>query len=195
MNSKKFSEAMSENWIKWGAMAACLCLVISVFAVSVFSLFGGIVVTVYANGADEGITSAGATFTTEKIDNNGDFTEQREEYGFAQGEMTVTFFDANGTEVLPEANWYSTKNIDSIVVQWNGRAPEKVQMLFTPAGTETAKEMEFLQTEAISGENKVVITADSLHQDSLMGHLQIIINFSNCTIKSELYNVIYDPEA
>ena len=169
--------------------------VISVFAVSVFSPFGGIVVTVYANGADEGITSAGATFTTEKIDNNGDLTEQREEYSFAQGEMTVTFFDANGTEVLPEANWYSTKNIDSIVVQWNGRAPEKVQMLFTPAGTETAKEMEFLQTEAISGENKVVITADSLHQDSLMGHLQIIINFSNCTIKSELYNVIYDPEA
>ena len=150
MNSKKFFETMSENWIKWGAMAACLCLVISVFAVSVVSPFGGIVVTVYANGADEGITSAGATFTTEKIDNNGDLTEQREEYGFAQGEMKVTFFDANGTEVLPEANWYSTKNIDSIVVQWNGRVPEKVQMLFTPAGTETAKEMDFLQTETIS---------------------------------------------
>ena len=70
-----------------------------------------------------------------------------------------------------------------------------VQMFFTPAGTETAKEMDFLQTEAISAENKVIISADSLHQDSLMGHLQIVISFGSSTIKSELYNVIYDPEA
>lgn len=69
-----------------------------------------------------------------------------------------------------------------------------VQMFFTPTGTETAKEMDFLQTEAISAENKVVISAVSLHRNSLMGHLQVIINFGSSTIKSELYNVIYDPE-
>ena len=351
MNAKKFSDAMSEldskyidetlrykrkvkkaGWIKWGAMAACLCLVISVFVISAFSPFGGMAVTAYAYGADEEITSAGATFTTGTINDDGeltghplmfhlagqgidtvrfscrngqmnfiDLTEQRAEYGFAQnftvhygedesdyssllidwvpsnmiaelasgttaisdlaedichdvivmeiafangktsakainisleadgtfyasfdeytilesddfvnrmdstpiprdvlyrqGRMTVSFFDADGTAVLPEANWYSTKDIDHIVVQWNGRAPEMVQMLFTPAGTETAKEMAFLQTEAISAENKAVITAASLHQDSLMGHLQIMINFGSSTIKSELYNVIYDPEA
>lgn len=351
MNSQKFSDAMSElddkyvdeairykkrarkpGWIKWGAMAACLCFAISVFVISVFSPYGGMVVTAYAHGTDEEITSAGATFTTGTINNDGeltghplmfhlagedidtvrfsckngqinfiDLTEQREEYSFAQnftvhygedesdyssllidwvpsnmiaelengniaisdlpedichdmivmeitfangkstakvirisletdgtfyaafdeytiltsddfvnrtdsapiprdvlyeqGRMTVTFLDTNGTEVLPEANWYSTKNIAGIVVQWNGRAPEMVQMLFTPAGTEMAKEMDFLQTDAISAENKVIISADSLHQDSLMGHLQIIINFGSSTIKSELYNVIYDPEA
>ncbi len=113
---------------------------------------------------------------------------------YEQGEMTVTFFDVNGNEVLPEANWYITKNIDNIVVQWNGRAPEMVQMLFTPTGTETAKEMDFVQTEAISAENKVIISAKPLYQDSLMGYLQIVINFGGNTIKSELYNVIYDPE-
>lgn len=114
---------------------------------------------------------------------------------YEQGEMTVTFLDVNGNEILPEANWYVAKNIDSIVVQWNGRAPEMVQMFFTPTGTETAKEMDFLQTEAISAENKVVISAVSLHRNSLMGHLQVIISFGSSTIKSEIYNVIYDPEA
>lgn len=348
MNAKKFSDAMSEldakyvdealsykkekvSWIKWGSMAACLCLAVFVFAASVFPSFGGMVVTAYASGADEEITSAGATFTTGTINDNGELTghplmfhlageridtvrfsckngqinfidlsEQRDEYGFAQnftvyygedendyssllidwvpnniiaalkddtitisdlpedirqdivvmeitfangksitkaitislntdgtfyaafdeytvlesddfvnradsspisrdvlyeqGEMTVTFFDVNGNEVLPEANWYITKNIDNIVVQWNGRAPEMVQMLFTPTGTETAKEMDFVQTEAISAENKVIISAKPLYQDSLMGYLQVVINFGGNAIKSELYNVIYDPE-
>lgn len=318
--------------VKWGAIVACLCLAVSAFAISIFSPFDGMAVTAYAYGADKEITSAGATFTTGTINDNGeltghplmfhlagesidtvrfsckngqmnfiDLTKQREEYGFAQNftvhygedasdyssllidwipsnmiaelgsgnfvisdlpedirhdtivmeitfangksttkaisitletdgtfyvtfdeytvlksddfvnrtdsapiprdffyeqdEMTVTFLDANGAEVLPEANWYNTKDIDRIVVQWNGIAPEMVQMLFTPTGTETAKEMDFLQTAASGLKNKVVITADSLHQDSLMGFLQIIINFKGGTIKSELYNVIYDSEA
>ena len=320
------------GWVKWSAMAACLCLIIFSFVMSIYSPFGGMVITAYACGTDKEITSTGATFTTGTINDNGDLTghplmfhlagenidtvrfsckngqinfidltEQRAEYGFAQnftvyygedecdyssllidwipnniiaelkdkniaicdlpedirndkivmeitfangksvtkaitiyleadgtfyaaldeytilrsdnfvnradsspisrdvlyeqGEMTVTFLDVNGNEILPEANWYVAKNIDSIVVQWNGRAPEMVQMFFTPTGTETAKEMDFLQTEAISAENKVVISAVSLHRNSLMGHLQVIINFGSSTIKSELYNVIYDPEA
>lgn len=351
MNAKKFSDTMSEidtkyadeavnskkkmnknSWIKWGAMAACLCLVVFVVAISVLFPFGGMVVTAHASGVDEEITSAGATFTTGTISDNGeltghplmfylkgtdidtvrfsckngqinfiDLTGQREEYGFAQnftvfygdieydynsllidwipshiitalkdnkttisnlsenicqdiivmeitfasgksvtraitisleidgtfyavfdeytvlpsddfvrrtdsspiahdilyeqGEMTVTFFDVDGNEVLPEANWYFTENIDSIVVQWNDRAPEMMQMFFTPAGSETADEMDFLPTEAISEENKVVISANSLHQDGLMGHLQIVINSGSNTIKSELYNVVYAPWA
>lgn len=112
---------------------------------------------------------------------------------YQQGEMSVTFYDKNGDEVLPEANWYITKDIDKIVVQWNGRAPDMVQMFFTPAGTETAEQMDFWETEAINAENKVILSADSLHQNSLMGYLQIVINFGSSTIQSELYNVIYDP--
>lgn len=113
---------------------------------------------------------------------------------YKQGEMAVTFYDDNGNEVLPEANWYITKGIDKIVVQWNGRAPDMVQMFFTPSGTETVEQMDFLETEAINAENKAILSADSLHQDSLMGHLRIVINFGSDIIQSELYNVIYDPD-
>ena len=319
------------GWLKWWAMAACFGLAVAVVAMSVFSPFGGMVVTAYAYRTNQEITATGATFTTGTLNNNGeltghplmfhlagesidtvrfsckngkinfiDLTEQRNEYGFAQnftvsygeyksdyssllidwvpdniievlradnitiadlpedmrhdmivmeitfangnsitkaivisletdgtinaafddytvlssddfvnrvdsasiprntlykqGEMTVVFYDDNGNEVLPEANWYIAKNIDKIVVQWNGRAPNMVQMFFTPSGTETAEQMDFLKTEAINAENKAILSADSLHQDSLMGQLQIIINFGSSTIQSELYNVIYDPD-
>ena len=319
------------GWLKWGAMAACFCLVAAVVAVSVFSPFGGMAVTAYAYGANQEITATGATFTTGTLNNDGeltghplmfrlsgenidivrfsckngrlnfvDLTEQRDEYGFAQnftvsygddksdyssllidwvpnniieelkadnttiadlseemrhdmivmkitfangnsitkaivisleadgtindsfddytvlasddfvnrtdsapiprdtlykqGEMTIIFYDENGSEVLPEANWYITKNIDKIVVQWNGRAPDMVQMLFTPSGTETAEQMDFLKTEAINAENRAILSADSLHRDSLMGYLQIVINFGSSTIRSEPYNVVYDPD-
>ena len=318
------------GWMKWGTMAACFCLAVAVVAVSVFSPFGGMVVTAYAYGTNQEITATGAAFTTGTLNNDGeltghplmfhlagenidtvrfsckngqinfvDLTEQRDEYGFAQnitvsygddksdyssllidwvpnniietlkannttiadlpedmrhdiivmeiafangksitkaivisletdgtinaafddytvlasddfvnradsasiprdamykqGEMTVIFYDDNGNEVLPEANWYITKDIDKIVVQWNGRAPDMVQMFFTPSGTETAEEMDFLKTEAINAENRAVLSADSLHRDSLMGYLQIVINFGSNTIQSELYNVVYDP--
>lgn len=114
---------------------------------------------------------------------------------YKQGEMAVAFYDDKGNEVLPQANWYITKDIAKIVVQWNGRAPDMVQMFFTPSGSETAEQMDFLKTEAINAENKAILSAASLHRDSLMGHLQIVINFGSTTIQSELYNVIYDPDA
>lgn len=322
----------SRGRMRWGAAAACFCLVAAVVAANLFLPVGTMVVTAYADGMDREITASGAAFTTGTLHDNGeltghpllfhlagehiatvrfsckngqinfvDLTEQRDEYGFAQnftvfygedksdyssllidwvpnnviaalkaeniaitdlpeemrhdvivmeitfangnsitkamtisletdgtiyaafddytvsasddfvnradsisvprdtlykqGEMTVMFYDDKGNEVLPEANWYAAKDIEQIVVQWNGRAPDMVQMFFTPAGTETAEEMDFLKTEAINAENKAVFSADALHQEDLMGHLQIVINFGSSTIKSDLYNVVYDPAA
>ncbi len=112
---------------------------------------------------------------------------------YKNGELTITFFDKSGKEVFPNANWYIAKNIDYIVVRWMGRTPNAVQMVFTPSGSEMATELYFLSTEAISAENKIIISANSLHHNNLMGHLQIIIRFGSTSIKSELYNIIYDP--
>lgn len=109
------------------------------------------------------------------------------------GEVTVTFFDADGNEVLPVGNWYVTDVIDSIAVLLDGQTPDAVQMFFTPSGTETAIEMDFLRTDAVGTENAAVISADALHRGSLMGHLQIIACAGSRTAKSDMYNVIYQP--
>lgn len=62
------------GWVKWSAMAACLCLIIFSFVMSIYSPFGGMVITAYACGTDKEITSTGATFTTGTINDNGDLT-------------------------------------------------------------------------------------------------------------------------
>lgn len=107
--------------------------------------------------------------------------------------LTVTFFDADGNAVLPVGNWYVTDGIESIAVSFDGQAPDAVQMFFTPSGTETAVEMDFLRTDAAGAENQIVISADALHRDSLMGHLQIVARAGSRTAKSDIYNVIYQP--
>ena len=140
MNSKKFSEAMSELgskyvdeaihykkkknkkpfWIKLGAVAACLAIVIAVGGIlAPFS--GGMIVSACAYGTDEEITTAGAVMNSGTISDSGemkgqplmfylsgkdiatvrfscknqqinflDWTEKRDEYGNAQN-FTVAY--------------------------------------------------------------------------------------------------------
>lgn len=107
--------------------------------------------------------------------------------------LTVTFLDADGNAVLPVGNWYVTDGIESIAVSLDGQTPDAVQMFFTPSGTETAVEMDFLQTDAAGAKHAAVISADALHRDSLMGHLQIVARAGSRTAKSDIYNVIYQP--
>ncbi len=139
MNSKKFSEAMSEldskyideaiNYkkkvkkngrIKWGAMAACLAVLVVACGIF-FHSNDGMVVKAYAHGTDEEITEAGIVINTGTISDTGemqghplmfylsgenietvrfscknqqinfmDWTEKRDEYGNAQN-FTVTY--------------------------------------------------------------------------------------------------------
>ena len=107
--------------------------------------------------------------------------------------LTVTFLDADGHAVEPEGTWYVTDRIDRIAVSFDGQAPDAVQMFFTPSGTETAIEMDFLQTDAAGAENQIVISADALHRDSLMGHLRLVARAGSRTLQSSVYNVIYQP--
>ena len=91
MNSKKFSESMSELdskyvdeaihykkkknkkpfWIKLGTVAACLAIVIAVGGIlAPFS--GGMIVSAYAYGTNEEITAAGAVMNSGTISESGE---------------------------------------------------------------------------------------------------------------------------
>ncbi len=89
MNAKKFSDAMSEpdtkyvdealnckkkgkkpGWTKWAAIAACLVVVL---AVGIFAPFqGSMIVSAYAYGTDEEITTAGAVMNSGTISDTGE---------------------------------------------------------------------------------------------------------------------------
>ena len=89
MNSKKFSEAMNELdskyvdealnykkkvkkpvWTKWAVIAACLVVVI---AIGIFAPFqSGMIVSAYAYGTDEEITTAGVVMNSGTINDTGE---------------------------------------------------------------------------------------------------------------------------
>lgn len=128
MNSKKFSEAMSELdneyideaihykkkakkpvWAKLGAIAACLTLVLAVG--SIFApLHGSMVVSAYAYGTDEEITADGAVISTGTISDSGEMT----------GHPLMFYLSGKGIETVR----YSCKNQQINFMDWTEKRDE-----------------------------------------------------------------------
>ena len=109
----------------------------------------------------------------------------------------IRFYDSEQNEVLAPTLWYNTAKIDSILIQWTGEAPlEYVETYFTPQGTETKEQTELLKTKYISSDSgAVLLSAEPLHREGLMGHLWFELHFVwGRTAKSgSNINVVYDP--
>jgi len=105
--------------------------------------------------------------------------------------QSVRFYDAAMQEVLPEANWYDADRAVCLLVQWEGGTPATVQLVFTPAGSETAGEAQILAAALpLDGEHAALLSAAAL-RESGAGHLQILLDFgAEGMVRSEgAYNV------
>lgn len=105
--------------------------------------------------------------------------------------QSVRFYDAAMQEVLPEANWYDADRAVCLLVQWEGGTPAAVQLVFTPAGSETAGEAQILAAALpLDGEHAALLSAAAL-RESGAGHLQILLDFgAEGIVRSEgAYNV------
>ena len=91
--------------------------------------------------------------------------------------QSVRFYDEAMQEVLPEANWYDADRAVCLLVQWEGGTPAAVQLVFTPAGSETAGEAQILAAALpLDGEHAALLSAAAL-RESGAGHLQILLDF------------------
>ena len=91
--------------------------------------------------------------------------------------QSVRFYDEAMQEVLPEANWYDADRAVCLLVQWEGGTPATVQLVFTPAGSETAGEAQILSAALpLDGEHAALLSAAAL-RESGAGHLQILLDF------------------
>lgn len=105
--------------------------------------------------------------------------------------QSVRFYDEAMQEVLPEANWYDADRAVCLLVQWEGGTPATVQLIFTPAGSETAGEAQILAAALpLDGEHAALLSAAAL-RESGAGHLQILLDFgAEGIVRSEgAYNV------
>lgn len=104
--------------------------------------------------------------------------------------QSVRFYDAAMQEVLPEANWYDADRAVCLLVQWEGGTPAAVQLVFTPAGSETAGKAQILAAALpLDGEHAALLSAAAL-RESGAGHLQILLDFgAEGMVRSEdVYN-------
>ena len=104
--------------------------------------------------------------------------------------QSVRFYDEAMQEVLPEANWYDADRAVCLLVQWKGGTPATVQLVFTPAGSETAGEAQILAAALpLDGEHAALLSAAAL-RESGAGHLQILLDFgAEGMVRSEdVYN-------
>lgn len=104
--------------------------------------------------------------------------------------QSVRFYDEAMQEVLPEANWYDADRAVCLLVQWEGGTPAAVQLVFTPAGSETAGEAQILAAALpLDGEHAALLPAAAL-RESGAGHLQILLDFgAEGIVRSEdVYN-------
>lgn len=105
--------------------------------------------------------------------------------------QSVRFYDEAMQEVLPEANWYDADRAVCLLVQWEGGTPATVQLVFTPAGSETAGEAQILAAALpLDGEHAALLSAAAL-RESGAGYLQILLDFgAEGIVRSEgAYNV------
>jgi hypothetical protein len=114
---------------------------------------------------------------------------------YGQPQLTITFYDEEQQEVPAQALWYNMADVNSISAQWSGRTPNTVRLYYTPAGTETAEQLELLQTKVpLDGDTEVLFSLEELDKTNLYGHMQIELDYGDTTVASDLYNVFFDSD-
>lgn len=109
--------------------------------------------------------------------------------------ISVCFYDSEQKEVLDEALWYNAAYIESILIQWEGYAPESISIHYIPGGSEMIEYAEILSTkEVLDFGTAALLNAKVLKNEQISGHVTFTLNYGGFTINSDQYNVFYDPE-
>ena len=104
---------------------------------------------------------------------------------------SIKFYDAEQNEVLPEALWYDNTAVKSVLVQWTGGTPIRIQMAYCPAGSETASQVEVLLSKSVLNGDSAALLSTSALSHKPMGHVYFELEFGSFIMVSDTYN-FYD---
>ena len=117
---------------------------------------------------------------------------QRAERAAAQGISDVSFYDGEGREVNREANWYALTASTTVVITYEGAAPDAATIYLTPSGSETFSERKQLAVIPCNDARKGYILVRLTFAESMMGHLQVALDYGSTSVFSDLYNVFLE---
>lgn len=110
----------------------------------------------------------------------------------AQGVSAVRFYDSEGHEITSEANWYALTASTIAVITYAGEAPDAATVYLTPSGSETFGERKQLAVFPGKDDQAGYILVNLTFAESMMGHLQVALDYGNTSIFSNDYNVLFD---
>lgn len=117
---------------------------------------------------------------------------QRAERAAAQGISDVSFYDGEGYEINREANWYALTASTTVVITYEGTAPDAATVYLTPSGSETFSERKQLAVIPWNDAQKGYVLVRLTFAESMMGHLQVALDYGDTSIFSDLYNVFLE---
>ena len=110
----------------------------------------------------------------------------------AQGVSDVSFYDGEGRVINCEANWYELDTSTTVVITYEGASPDATTLYLTPAGSEMLSERKQLVVLPGDDAQKGYVLIHLTFAESLMGHLQVALDYGSTSIFSDLYNVFLE---
>lgn len=106
----------------------------------------------------------------------------------------ITFYDGDQNEVIEEALWYDASRIESILVQWEGDAPDNIKLFATPSGSDTLDKTKLLLTKPVLDGDTVELLDGDILKTGFQNHVFLQLDFGETVITSDTYNVFYFEE-
>lgn len=100
------------------------------------------------------------------------------------------YLDVEFVGARDDAGWIIAESVEEIRVTWQGRQPEKVEMYYTPTGTEMLEYTQLLATKVPAWDDTFAAFPQSALEGDLMGHVWFVAVYDgSTTATTDIYNV------
>ena len=183
------SKRSAVMWLGWG-IAALLLLSLSVSLWFNYQKSSGEGAGEWVKLDDDQTASPVPHGDDSPVDHYGDNLEQ-EVSGMIPTVRSVTFYDSDLQTVHDTAGWYNSAEIDTILIQWEGKSPDNIKIFYKSGNTEETK---LLKTKKVlEGDTAALFGIDVL-ESYTQGHFWFELDYGEEVVISDTYNIFYEQE-
>lgn len=182
-------------WLGWG-IAALLLLLLSVSLWFNYQKSSGKGAGEWVKLDDDQTVSPVPHGDDSPAEHYGDDFEQ-EVSGMIPAVKSVTFYDRDRQTVHDTAGWYNSAEIDIILIQWEGDAPDNIKIFYKAGNTEITENVEetkLLKTQKVlEGDTAALFGIDAL-ESYTQGHFWFELDYGEEVVISDTCNIFYEQE-
>lgn len=108
---------------------------------------------------------------------------------------SVQFYDNNQQIIGDVDGWYNSALLDTILIQWEGGTPNNIKLFYRAGLEEYAEQTELLVTKTILEGDVAALFGANVLEPYTQGHFYFELDFGENVIRSNIYNMYYEPES